>query len=117
MSRRLQVQHRDISSTPGPQRSVCPSTSRAVGVRQRHSSTDQVHPCCRDGMTRPEAEELVKTAVALAMTTDSSSGGVIRLVTVDKSGPTRQLVKPEDMPPFWDELAHVQGGAVGMVMA
>ena len=68
-------------------------------------------------MTQQEAEELVKTAVALAMTTDSSSGGVIRLVTVDKSGPNRQIVKPEDMPTFWDELAHVQGGAVGMIMA
>ena len=83
----------------------------------RAQSTDQLHPCCRDGMTRQEAEELVKTAVALAMTTDSSSGGIIRLVTVDKSGPTRHLVKPEDMPTFWDELAHVQSGAVGMVMA
>jgi 20S proteasome subunit beta 1 len=49
----------------------------------------------RDGMKREEAERLVKEAVALAMSRDGSSGGVIRCVTVHAGGAERSLVLPE----------------------
>ena len=37
-------------------------------------------------MSRKEAEEVVKTALALAMSRDGSSGGLARLVTLTESG-------------------------------
>lgn len=40
----------------------------------------------RDDFTREQAEAFVEEAIALAMSSDSSSGGCIRLVTVDKDG-------------------------------
>ena len=49
----------------------------------------------RDGMTRGEAEQLVKEAVARAMSRDGASGGVIRCVTVHAGGAERSLVLPE----------------------
>lgn len=55
-------------------------------------------------MTREEAEEFVCMAVALAMSRDGSSGGVIRLVTINKEGTTKRMVRPEEQPVFWDEL-------------
>lgn len=50
---------------------------------------------CREGMGREEAEQLVKEAVALAMSRDGSSGGVIRIVTVHAGGADRSLVLPQ----------------------
>ncbi len=50
---------------------------------------------CREGMTREEAEQLVKEAVALAMARDGSSGGVIRMVAVHAGGADRSLVLPQ----------------------
>lgn len=44
----------------------------------------------RDGMSREEAEDLVSTALQLAMARDGSSGGLVRLVTVDKDGAKRR---------------------------
>lgn len=58
----------------------------------------------REGMTRAETEGFVKTAVALAMARDGSSGGVIRLVTVTKDGAERSLFTGKDIPQFMDEL-------------
>lgn len=49
-------------------------------------------------MKREEAERLVKEAVALAMSRDGSSGGVIRCVTVHAGGAERSLVLPEVTP-------------------
>lgn len=46
-------------------------------------------------MKRQEAEQLVKEAIALAMSRDGSSGGVIRCVTVHAGGADRSLVLPE----------------------
>ena len=40
--------------------------------------------CLREDMEREEAEHFVSEAIALAMSTDSSSGGCIRLVTCNK---------------------------------
>lgn len=66
----------------------------------------------RDGMTRQEAEDLVSSALALAMSRDGSSGGVIRLVNIDKNGAERKLITPEEHPVFWDEIPE----PIGMVL-
>ncbi|CAK0786829.1 hypothetical protein CVIRNUC_010043 [Coccomyxa viridis] len=58
----------------------------------------------REGMSRKEAEEIVKTALALAMSRDGSSGGLARLVTLTKAGAERKLINHDDIPAFWDEL-------------
>jgi 20S proteasome subunit beta 1 len=65
-------------------------------------------------MSRQEAEELVKEAIALAMSRDGSSGGVIRLVTVNKDGAERKMIQGPEVPTFWDELAP---SAAAMVIA
>lgn len=46
----------------------------------------------REGMTRTECIEFVKTAVERAMARDGSSGGIIRLVAIDNDGVERQYV-------------------------
>lgn len=58
----------------------------------------------REGMTGTEAEDLVAQALALAMSRDGSSGGVIRLVTIDKEGARRRWITPEAHPTYWDEI-------------
>ena len=45
-------------------------------------------------MSREEAEAYIAEALALAMSRDGSSGGVIRLVTVNKEGAHRRWVGP-----------------------
>ena len=65
-------------------------------------------------MSRQEAEDLVKEALALAMSRDGSSGGVIRLCTVNAEGVQRQMFKGPDIPSFWDELP--SSAEVGMVV-
>jgi 20S proteasome alpha/beta subunit len=45
----------------------------------------------RPGMTRAQAEAFVAKAVSLAMARDGSSGGVIRMVTIDAKGVTRTV--------------------------
>ena len=58
----------------------------------------------KEGMSVDEAEKLVSSAIALAMSRDASSGGVIRLVTIDRSGAVRKLVTPDSHPILWDEI-------------
>jgi 20S proteasome subunit beta 1 len=50
-------------------------------------------------MTREECVAFVRRALAHAMARDGSSGGVIRTVTIDKDGVTRDFV-PGDKLPF-----------------
>lgn len=69
---------------------------------------------CREGMSRGEAESLVKQAVSLAMSRDGSSGGVVRMVTIDKEGSHRSLLLPEDLSPAWDE--GLGGGRPGSIV-
>ena len=69
---------------------------------------------CRDGLNRQEAEDIVKEAIALAMSRDGSSGGVIRLCTVNAEGAERQMFQGPQIPTFWDELGH--SAEVGMVV-
>lgn len=63
----------------------------------------------KEGMSRQEAEDLVATALALAMSRDGSSGGVIRLVTISKDGAQRRMITPEEHPVFWDEIPAPHG--------
>lgn len=65
-------------------------------------------------MTQEEAEELVGNAIALAMSTDGSSGGLIRLVTVTKEGSKKKLIRGNDVPTYGDELK--PSGPTGMVI-
>jgi len=67
----------------------------------------------KQGMTREETEDFCIRAISLAMARDGSSGGMVRLVTVDESGATRKLVTCEEMEPFFEDL-DVRGLRTGM---
>ncbi|VDO11486.1 unnamed protein product [Brugia timori] len=49
----------------------------------------------KPGMTAEKCKELVLNAVALATIRDGSSGGVIRLAVIDKTGTKRTLIRPD----------------------
>lgn len=63
----------------------------------------------REGMNSQDAEDLVSSALALAMSRDGSSGGVIRLVNINKDGANRKWITPDEHPKFWDELPEPVG--------
>ena len=46
----------------------------------------------REGMTRNECKEFIKSCIALACFRDSSSGGIIRLVDITEGGIERDYV-------------------------
>eukprot|EP00753_Platysulcus_tardus_P000781 PLAT1071.1.p1 GENE.PLAT1071.1~~PLAT1071.1.p1 ORF type:complete len:215 (-),score=73.04 PLAT1071.1:85-729(-) len=52
----------------------------------------------RPGMTKEECQTFVKEAIALAMSRDGSSGGVIRMVAIDESGCERSFVPGDKLP-------------------
>jgi len=54
----------------------------------------------RVGMTRPECEDFVKQAVALAINRDGSSGGAIRLAVITEKGIERKVFTGEQIPQF-----------------
>merc|ERR1711907_329462 len=56
----------------------------------------------RPDMTRAECEEFVKNAVALAMSRDGSSGGVVRLCTINEEGMNKQYVPGDGLPTFFE---------------
>ena len=58
----------------------------------------------RPGLGREDAERLVVTSLALAMSIDGSSGGMARLVTVTERGSERRIVRGDEVPQFWDAL-------------
>ncbi|GBB89635.1 hypothetical protein RclHR1_16380008 [Rhizophagus clarus] len=59
----------------------------------------------REGMTREEAIEFVRTAIALAISRDGSSGGCIRLAVITQQGVERIFTPGDKLPKFWqDEL-------------
>jgi 20S proteasome subunit beta 1 len=74
----------------------------------------------KENMTREECEEFVTAAITLAMSTDSSSGGCVRLNTVNADGIHRKLVKPDELVPVYGELAtttrHGHVGSSGGIM-
>jgi len=63
----------------------------------------------RENMTREECEKFVAKAIALAMSVDGSSGGCIRLNTVDRTGITRTFIQGNDIPPILGELPQSRG--------
>ncbi len=56
----------------------------------------------KEGMTRDECQEFVKKALSLAMARDGSSGGVIRMVVIDKAGVERKFVPGDKLPIHWE---------------
>ena len=52
----------------------------------------------KPGMTRAECQAFVKKAIAHAMARDGSSGGIIRLVTVDANGTEREYIPGDALP-------------------
>ena len=71
----------------------------------------------RDDFSREEAEAFVLRATCLAMSTDGSSGGCVRLVTVDRTGAKRQYFPQTQLPQFYDELERPdQTARQGMVV-
>lgn len=55
----------------------------------------------RDNFTREEAEAFVTEALALAMASDCSSGGCIRLVAVDKDGSHHSYLQGNEVSRGW----------------
>lgn len=54
-------------------------------------------------MTQEEAEEVLKTALGLAMARDGSSGGIIRTVVCSKDRSERKTILDDKVVPLWDE--------------
>lgn len=67
-------------------------------------------------MTREEAEQLVIEVLSLAMTRDASSGGVIRLVSLDKGGVARRYVGGEEVPTWFEDLPAPGAAAAAMAV-
>jgi 20S proteasome subunit beta 1 len=64
-------------------------------------------------MSREEAEEYVLEAVALAISQDSSSGGCIRLVTINEAGAHRRFIPGSQIPLYQDDnIRPIAGGIV-----
>lgn len=55
----------------------------------------------KEGMKKEECVDFVKNALSLAMSRDGSSGGVIRLVIIDKDGATKEFYSGNKLPSFW----------------
>ncbi len=70
----------------------------------------------REGMSRAEAQAFILRATCLAMSTDGSSGGCVRLVTVDAAGAERTYHPQSDLPVFHDELPRVRAAGRGLVV-
>mmetsp|Transcript_19807 Transcript_19807/g.43308 ORF Transcript_19807/g.43308 Transcript_19807/m.43308 type:complete len:229 (+) Transcript_19807:284-970(+) len=66
----------------------------------------------RPGMTREECEAFVRKVVALAMTYDGSSGGMIRTLTINESGAHRHLTRGHEVPVGWNELQGTSQGDI-----
>ncbi|KAI0033777.1 nucleophile aminohydrolase [Vararia minispora EC-137] len=56
----------------------------------------------RDGWGRDETIEFVKNTLALAMSRDGSSGGVIRMAVITEDGVERLFVPGNELPKFWE---------------
>ena len=52
----------------------------------------------KEGMTQAECEDFVTRGLAHAMARDGSSGGIIRLVTIQKSGVTKKYIGGNELP-------------------
>jgi 20S proteasome subunit beta 1 len=70
----------------------------------------------REDFTREEAQAYVKEAVGLAISSDSSSGGIIRMHTVDKDGSEYTFIQGADVPIFGEDMEFVQAPEQGGVL-
>lgn len=52
----------------------------------------------KKGMTKEECKDFTRRAISHAMARDGSSGGVIRLCTIDKEGVEREFVPGDKLP-------------------
>mmetsp|Transcript_19741 Transcript_19741/g.19854 ORF Transcript_19741/g.19854 Transcript_19741/m.19854 type:complete len:218 (+) Transcript_19741:113-766(+) len=52
----------------------------------------------KPGMTKEECQDFVKKCVSHAMARDGSSGGVVRIVTVDQTGVKKECLLGNDLP-------------------
>jgi 20S proteasome subunit beta 1 len=57
----------------------------------------------RRGMSRQDCINFVTNALALAMSRDGSSGGVIRLAIIDHSGIERRFISGDRLPTFFED--------------
>jgi len=57
----------------------------------------------KENMTQEEAIHFVRTAVALAIARDGSSGGCIRLAIITQQGVERIFVPGDQLPIFWQD--------------
>ncbi|RIA90941.1 proteasome subunit beta type-6 [Glomus cerebriforme] len=57
----------------------------------------------KKNMTRDEAIEFVRTAVALAIARDGSSGGCTRLAIITEQGVERLFTPGDQLPKFWQD--------------
>ncbi|EKM80194.1 hypothetical protein AGABI1DRAFT_57725 [Agaricus bisporus var. burnettii JB137-S8] len=64
----------------------------------------------KEGWGRDETVDFVKNTLALAMSRDGSSGGVIRMCVITEEGVERLFVPGNELPKFW-EGAEVLGHA------
>lgn len=53
-------------------------------------------------MTKQQAMDFVANCLALAMSRDGSSGGVIRLAAITKDGLERKVILGNELPKFWE---------------
>lgn len=56
----------------------------------------------KDGWGRDETVEFVKNTLALAMSRDGSSGGVIRMCVITEDSVERLFVPGDQLPRFWE---------------
>ncbi|KAJ3316321.1 Proteasome subunit beta type-1 [Blyttiomyces sp. JEL0837] len=56
----------------------------------------------KEGMTKEEAIQFTKNSIALAMSRDGSSGGVIRLAVITEKGVERIFTPGDKLPKFWE---------------
>ncbi|XP_057342130.1 proteasome subunit beta type-6 [Microplitis mediator] len=56
----------------------------------------------KPNMTKEETVELITNTLALAMSRDGSSGGVIRLGIITEAGVERRVILGEDLPKFFE---------------
>ncbi|RKO89156.1 nucleophile aminohydrolase, partial [Blyttiomyces helicus] len=56
----------------------------------------------KEGMSKEEAIEFTRNSIALAMSRDGSSGGVIRIAVITKDGVERQVTLGDKLPKFWE---------------
>ena len=91
--------HQQINTDNIPLGGSCIKMPWAIGG----SGSTFIYGLCdsefKDGMSKDEANRLVKLALSHAMARDGSSGGIIRTVTVTEEGNEREYV-PGDQLPF-----------------